>query len=295
MAVRLELTDMLQRVLTSQPELMELEAVVVKELLHYEILWSLERKGILRQLAFHGGTALRLCYGAPRMSEDLDFAGGAGFTRNDVDGMAEAARLHLVSRYGLEVAVKEPKPRKKNSSMVAVDTWQITVITSPRQSHRPRQRIKIDIATMEARKTELQPVQKYYSVLPSGIAGLLVPVMSSEEILANNLVSLPDSVNRNRIRYRDIWDIAWLTLQNVPSNHELVAARVEEFGMTDYGDRVERMCMLLTEPTTQERFSAEMGRFLPRSAMVQTMDRPDFISFVVKRVSEQLTKVRSVI
>ena len=83
MMVRVELAEMVKRVLTGQPELTELEAVVVKELIHYDILWCLEREGFLHQLAFHGGTDLRLCYVAPRMSEDLDFAGGPGFTRQD--------------------------------------------------------------------------------------------------------------------------------------------------------------------------------------------------------------------
>jgi len=123
MMVRVELAEMVKRVLTGQPELTELEAVVVKELIHYDILWCLEREGFLHQLAFHGGTDLRLCYVAPRMSEDLDFAGGPGFTRQDVDGLTEAVRSQLTARYGLEVTLKEPKPRKNVEESVAVDTW----------------------------------------------------------------------------------------------------------------------------------------------------------------------------
>ena len=54
--------------------------VIEKELLHYDILYSLDRYGLLEGLVFQGGTALRLCYGANRFSEDLDFAGGESFT-----------------------------------------------------------------------------------------------------------------------------------------------------------------------------------------------------------------------
>ena len=46
---------------------------VAKELLHYDILFCLDKDGLLDQLTFQGGTSLRLCYGAPRFSEDLNF------------------------------------------------------------------------------------------------------------------------------------------------------------------------------------------------------------------------------
>ena len=50
--------------------------VIEKEILHYDILFCLDQAGLLKDLVFQGGTCLRLCYGANRFSEDLDFAGG---------------------------------------------------------------------------------------------------------------------------------------------------------------------------------------------------------------------------
>lgn len=58
-----------------RPGLQVIGHVVEKELLHYDILFALEREGCLKSLVFHGGTCLRLCYDSPRLSEDLDFAG----------------------------------------------------------------------------------------------------------------------------------------------------------------------------------------------------------------------------
>lgn len=40
--------------------------VIEKELLHYDILFALDKKGLLDQLTFQGGTCLRLCFGALR-------------------------------------------------------------------------------------------------------------------------------------------------------------------------------------------------------------------------------------
>ena len=70
MADRVNLDDMVHRVINRKPELEDLQPVVTKELIHYEIMWSLDNAGLLKDLTFHGGTALRLCYGANRMSED---------------------------------------------------------------------------------------------------------------------------------------------------------------------------------------------------------------------------------
>ncbi|MDD3325437.1 MAG: nucleotidyl transferase AbiEii/AbiGii toxin family protein [Sulfurospirillaceae bacterium] len=46
---------------------------IVKEILHYDIMEALYRSDVARDIVFQGGTALRLCYGGNRYSEDLDF------------------------------------------------------------------------------------------------------------------------------------------------------------------------------------------------------------------------------
>lgn len=40
--------------------------VIEKELLHYDILFALDKAGLLETLTFQGGTSLRLCYGSSR-------------------------------------------------------------------------------------------------------------------------------------------------------------------------------------------------------------------------------------
>ena len=86
-------------------ELDGMRNVVEKELLHYDILFCLDREGLLQNLTFQGGTSLRLCYGGNRFSEDLDFAGGIGFSGTDLKNLKSCIEDYLGSRYGLEVAV----------------------------------------------------------------------------------------------------------------------------------------------------------------------------------------------
>src|SRR6266567_1476482 len=56
----------------------EMEQNLVKEAIHLHLLSALSDAGVLRHVVFQGGTALRLCYGGERYSEDLDFVCGKG-------------------------------------------------------------------------------------------------------------------------------------------------------------------------------------------------------------------------
>src|SRR3990167_4417759 len=82
--------------------------VIEKELFNYDILFALDSDGLLDTLTFQGGTSLRLCYGAQRFSEDLDFVGGKDFTRERLEPIRDCIESYIGQRYGLEVSVKEP-------------------------------------------------------------------------------------------------------------------------------------------------------------------------------------------
>jgi predicted nucleotidyltransferase component of viral defense system len=104
--------------------------VVEKELLHYDILFALDKENLLDNIIFQGGTALRLCYGGQRFSEDLDFAGGIDFQPSQLIMIKQCIESYIGSRYGLEVSVKEPKEMQEENDRqgVKVDKWQIIVI-----------------------------------------------------------------------------------------------------------------------------------------------------------------------
>ena len=84
--------------LEHHPELAGMEVIVEKELLHYELLHVLNRGGWLDGLTFQGGTALRLCYGGSRLSEDLDFSGGPEFSSESMEGLAAYLKETLSSQ-----------------------------------------------------------------------------------------------------------------------------------------------------------------------------------------------------
>jgi len=100
--------------------------VIEKELLHYDLLFALDKEGLLDRLTFQGGTSLRLCYGSARLSEDLDFVGGKDFVTSHLEDMKNCIENYVGKRYGLEVSVKEPSEmeKEKNYQDIKVDKWQ---------------------------------------------------------------------------------------------------------------------------------------------------------------------------
>ena len=96
-------------IIRNDPGLAPCGPAVEKELLHHEMLGAMSEAGYLHRLVFKGGTCLRLCHGGLRLSEDLDFSGGASFDDAMMDGLESLLGDRFAKRYGLEVSVKPPR------------------------------------------------------------------------------------------------------------------------------------------------------------------------------------------
>lgn len=83
--------------------------IVEKELIHYDIIRALDESRWLDGLTFQGGTCLRLCYGAVRYSEDLDFTTALDLEESDLAGFRELLSDSLRSKYDVGVRVTPEK------------------------------------------------------------------------------------------------------------------------------------------------------------------------------------------
>lgn len=160
--------------------------VIEKELLHYDILFALDHANLLDTLTFQGGTALRLCYGLERFSEDLDFAGGKDFSATQLMTMKDCLETYIGKRYGLDVHVKEPKDMEKDPfyGEIKVDKWQISITTAPDRKDIPKQKIKLEVANIPAYSKEPKTLQHNYDFLPSGYQDTVVLTESLDEIIS---------------------------------------------------------------------------------------------------------------
>ena len=268
-----------------QPGRTAMRPVVEKEILHYDIFYALDAAGLLKDLVFQGGTSLRLCRGSSRFSEDLNFAGGRDFTSQKMEAIKACIEKDLGARYGLVVDVKEPKematlPDYEN---VRVDKWQVSVETSPERRDMPRQRIKLEIANIPAHTSELVPLRQNYDFL-LGYGQVLVNAESIDEILADKMVAFPASVKN--IRYRDIWDIAWLLQQGAKLDPRLVERKIEDYHIEGYEQLLEDAIGRLPGLIDGKPFVDQMTRFIDADTLARTLRDPRFGDYLKTTVGQ---------
>lgn len=255
--------------------------IIQKELLHYDILYCMDRTGLLNELVFQGGTALRLCHGSHRHSEDLDFAGGADFSFDKMASLKPRIESHISNRYGLRTNVKAPKKiiqMESGKSQVGVGRWWISVVTHPNHRDRPHQRVKIEIANVPAITTQVRPLSANYEVLPDGYEDTLIRVETQEEILADKVISLAAAAKRY-IRYRDIWDISWLQKKGIGLREDLVLHKIQDYGIEAYDTLVDSIVQKLPELVRGEAFENQMRRLLSSDQYARTFERSEFREF----------------
>lgn len=263
-----------------------MRAVVEKELLHYDILFALENDNLLEKLTFQGGTSLRLCYAAPRFSEDLDFVGGKNFVTADLLTMKTCVEKHIGERYGLTVTVKEPKDlsHKPEYQDIKIDKWQIKVVTAPERKDLPQQKIKIEVGNIPAYTREPRPMVENYEFLPNGYSDTLIMVESLDEIMADKLISL---VNCQRyVRHRDIWDLRWLKQKGAKLNIEFVTAKINDYHIDDYLEKLEQMHERLEDIIHGQAFFDEISRFVPMKLQEKTIRQEKFKTYLANELKQ---------
>ena len=280
--------SLVQDALEKNPEYSSLRIVVEKELLHHDILRILDENSYLESLTFIGGTALRACYGAQRLSEDLDFTGGTDFSRSTLVDMGQKIIKEIHEKYGLKVEVSPPTVDKKN-----VDTWKIKVETRPKKKHIPTQKINIDICAIDSYDTQTIVLKNTYGV-NLGSQGLILQVESEAEIFADKLLAF---ANRpNRLKGRDLWDIVWL-YQNSKEPHihllpTKVSARKIKYSdfINAYGDRLKSLTT--NKQSLQADFLKELGRFLP-VAQFKSLEKIDrYWEALIKILEEYFSRIK---
>lgn len=258
-----------------------MRSVIEKELLHYDLLFVLDKQGLLDKLTFQGGTSLRLCYGSLRFSEDLDFAGGYDFTTSKLLDMKECIEQYIASRYDLEVSVKEPTEMSTEPEYqdIKVDKWQIAITTSPTRKDLPKQKIKIEVCNIPSYTRTPQALNANYDFLPDGYGDVLIMTENLDEIMADKLISL---VNTTRyVRHRDIWDLRWLRQRVSSINKQFVLSKINDYKISDYPGKLESTIANIDKIIYSEAFHNELSRFIPLDVQERTLKKDKFKDFLI--------------
>ena len=278
--------NLVAQAVQNQGGLAPLLPVVEKELLHHDILREMSSAGLLGKLTFIGGTCLRACYGSNRLSEDLDFTGGADFKRETLSRLGAVLVDRLATKYGLLVEVSEPV---KDTG--TVDTWKLRMITRPEQKGVPSQRINIDVCALPSYDKRPAVLRNLYGV-DMGTSGLIIQAESREEILADKLIAF--ALRPNRLKNRDLWDIGWLKQNTVSLPLGLIPKKILDHRctVTEYLQQLsERSRSLHNDPGVRVAFLHEMQRFLPQKTVQDTVNNADFWDYLINLIQTECDQV----
>lgn len=134
----------------------------------------------------------------------------------------------------------------------------------------------------------LVPLRLNYDFL-LGYGTLLVNAESLDEILADKIVAFPASVKN--IRYRDIWDLAWLVQQDARLVPSLVEQKIGDYRIEGFeqllGDAIVRLPALIAG----KPFKDQMTRFIDAETISRTLDEPDFVAYLANTVGGLLNEM----
>ena len=148
------------------------------------------------------------------------------------------------------------------------------------------QRINIDICSIPSYDRKPSVLRNHYGV-DMGTSGLLLQIESREEIFADKIIAF--ALRPNRLKNRDLWDIAWLTQQGIKLPIELVEHKIKDHQQTRQGfikKLLKRKQELVETQALEAAFKQEMRRFLPADIVNNTIDNEVFWDYIKQVVSE---------
>jgi len=200
----------------------------LREYFQRAILHGISSLNFVDYYVLQGGTALRIAYGSPRFSLDLDFT---VINRHISQLGGDVATLvgflnRFFSIYGLDV-------RKSREKIVEIEGFYrclITFDTLELLGRKTRIRLELVIRQYQNVKFRREIVTMNYPVRTA----FGIQIKTPEQILVDKLCSLAGGIHRGYIRWRDIFDIYWLV-----SRHN---ARVDmHYFQQEFGSWVENI------------------------------------------------------
>ncbi|TCI01366.1 nucleotidyl transferase AbiEii/AbiGii toxin family protein [Corallincola luteus] len=276
------LKEQIRQIVQANPDYAAVAPVIEKEILHHDIMDVLIKQGAMQKLTFIGGTSLRMCYNSARLSEDLDFNGGHDFRPADFDGLETEIQQYIQHKYETDVWVNKPTEDRQGDTA----SWKISIVKEANRPDLPRQKMHIDVCAVPSFDVDKKPLLNHYNVVVP-TEGLLVPVQSLQEILADKMIAL--AYRARRIKPRDIWDIVWIKQRGIALSKALVDKKLVARNKQAHDFRsalATQRTKLMNDDEVRNDFNMEMSRFVPQKIKERTLDNPEYWPYLQSEVSE---------
>jgi hypothetical protein len=192
----------------------------VKEFLQEVILGGLERRGLLKQLGFQGGTALRLVHGLRRFSEDLDF----GLLSGELNpAPIEESILESLGKQHLFPHVAHSRTIAANTT----DKELLRIGVAMMGDSKLKALLSADQVQISL-EIDLKPPAHIETELKKTGAGVQLPVFTLPSLMSGKLHIL--LTRRDREKGRDWYDYMWYRRHEVSPNLRQLQSAIDQTG-----------------------------------------------------------------
>ncbi|UCD85475.1 MAG: nucleotidyl transferase AbiEii/AbiGii toxin family protein [Deltaproteobacteria bacterium] len=243
-----------------------------REFLQELILLILDRKGYFRNLAFVGGTALRIIYDMPRFSEDLDFS------LINKRGFSFPALLKTIKRE-LEMtgySVEEVKSKGKTVIGEFIRFKGLLSELGLSKNKNEKLFVKLEIDSNPPGKFETEIIMVNRNFLYK------VQCYKTDSLFANKLHAV---LFRKYEKGRDYYDLLWFLTRKTAINYDLLssaAAQTEKKHIAINADTLRGLLVTRLNQVDFGRLLSEVRPFLERKEESEYFKKEYFLKAVEK-------------
>lgn len=203
----------------------------LKEVIQEIVLCGLSRAGFFSDVAFYGGTALRIFHGLDRFSEDLDFSLTHTDNRFDLSEYLPILENEMHS-FGLVIEVSEKQKSTASdiqSAFVKANTkQQLSFFFEDQNSSsiHPDEKIRIRFE-VDTNPPDYAGFEHRYRLLPYPYE---VQLYDRPSLLAGKIHAVLARSWKSRVKGRDLYDFVFYLQHNTPVNLRHLKARLIQTG-----------------------------------------------------------------
>ena len=246
---------------------------IFQEEMQKAVLTALSQRGCFVHIVFQGGTALKLFYGNPRFSEDIDLVFKKGVKKYELSGHISSIERFCFHSFPFLNSVKISKQKKEKE-------LQRFILQST--SDEPNQRLRLHVELVSVPSYQNEPrILDFPPINPA------VRVEDASEILSDKICAV---ALRPYLKGRDLWDIYFLTKErSVELQWELVEKKVKDYHQqVSKLDRKLRNAEKRINKDGRSILENELKRFLPKNTIAQYRSSfKPILDAVVELISER--------
>ena len=229
----------------------------IKEFLQYPALNFIYNDKNYKNFIFTGGSCLRICFNAPRLSEDLDFdLYEKDYQKLDLSKLAEQLKLYFKKNYLIDIVVKGQTNKRVYLKFPLLKTLNLAD-----QSESDLLYVKIEPSKTSFKKSviELSPVSSYgfnfivkhYS-LPFLMTGKLRAIFNREWFGGKK--------NEINIKGRDFYDLFWYLQKGVLPDWKNLKSSIN---ISSESMLKKELLKLVDKNVTSQKLSYDLKNFFP--------------------------------